>query len=108
MVVVAFRPVHLVRPQGLANAVGHRRSTGVGADHGELRYHRPNFGVGAQQAAQSDAECFSDLVITHRERRLHVLVGMQAVRIFKMTVAQSAGLPQQPDHFLLCWHQVHC
>ena len=77
--VLAFGPIHLVGAQGLAHAVGHGKTAGGRRDNGQLRNHRANVGIGAQLAAQPDAQDLGGLVVAHGERHLQIFVGMKAI-----------------------------
>ena len=100
--VFAFRPVNLAGAQGFADAIGHRQA-GIGRRHdGKLGNDGADLGVLAQQAAQSHAQHARVLVVAHGQRNLQILVGVQAVGVFKMAVAQRAGIAQNADDFVLC------
>ena len=45
--------------------------------------------------------------MAHGERHLQILIGVQAVGIFKMSLAQAAGLPQQFHDLGLRGNQMH-
>ena len=66
-----------------------------------------HFRVGAQFAAQTDAEHLRLVVKTHGERNLQVFVGMQSAGISEMAVAEGSGFAQQGDDLILCRNQVH-
>ena len=104
---LAFRPVDALGLQRFAHAVSDGQAAGGRGDDGELGDHGADFGIGAQQAAQPDAQRFRVLVIAHGERDLQVFVRVQAVGINKMAIAQSAGVAENAHNFIVSRQQVH-
>jgi hypothetical protein len=47
------------------------------------------------------------LRMPHRERHLQVFIGMEAVRVLEVAIAQSPGFAEQRDDFILRRNQVH-
>ena len=104
---VLFGPIYLAGAQRFAQAVGHRQARRGGRNDGKLGDDRAQLGVGAQFAAQADAERFGVAVIAHGQRRFQVDVGMQAVEALEVPLLQGAGLAQEREHLILGGNQFH-
>ncbi len=99
-IAVCIGPVDLAGMQGFANAVGNRDS-GIGTNDGEFADHGADFGIATEAAAQANAEHLGVLVVAKCQGDLNVLIGVHSVRVFEMTMAQSAGFAQEADYFVV-------
>ena len=92
--IVALRPIHLPRAQCFAHSIRDWKPARSRRHHRKLWNDGAEIGVRAQHPAQPHTQDLRGFVVAHGERDLHEFVGVQAVWIFEMAIAQAARAAQ--------------